>query len=236
MTTLAIGDAVKLVRKNLDEVDVNGSAMYGTGNNVNDNTSLDMTIKRSLPEAINQIHLMAPVEQLDWEDELATGITSCSVDSDTKKVMTFTLPSGSKFLRLVSFQAKDSDIVVTDVIPQASAEGRKQANKYIRGTYDRPRLVMEQGSSSTKTPTFHYYSLKEAYTGSGGSILVGAKINFLRFIKEQEFDSTLSDNAGYNISYRVRQNIIDYLTGLVMMIFNDQRAEAFFKKASTFHI
>ena len=279
MTTLTPAEAILLVRKNLDEIGANYSEMFSTSD---DNTSLDQTIKRSLPEAINIIHLMAPVELLDWDNAevnptftdvaaLPTGsaitpaakllkyhltaddsvsgfskgdyvewntdantwalyqdIMTSSVDTETKKVLTFTLPTGSKFLRLVGFQTKDSEITVTNVIGSATAEGRKQANKYIRGQYDRPRLVMEQGSTSMKTPTFRYYSLKEAYNGSSAAY---DNIKFLRIIKEQEYDALA---AGYEISYRVKQNIIDYLTALVMQVFSDKRADFFTQKANNY--
>lgn len=277
MTTLTLSDAVMLVRKNLDEIGANYTEMFSTDD---DNVSLDQTIKRSLPEAINYIHLIAPVELLSWDgaelkptftdvSALPTGsaltpeakeliyhltaddsgflagdyvkwdedldnwglyqdIMNSSVDSATKKVLEFTLPQESRYLRLVGFQTKDSDITVTNVIGSASAEGRKQANKYIRGRYDRPRLVMEQGSASMTTPTFHYYSLKDEYNGSSAAY---DNIKFLRIVQEQEFSSAAME---YKICYRVKQNIIDYLTALVLVIFNDQRADSFTQKANNF--
>lgn len=233
MTTLTLAEAVLLVRKNLDEIGANGSVMFGAAS---DNVSLDQTIKRSLPEAVNHIHLTAPVELLDWEDEAVSpaGITSSGVDDETRQVLTFTLPQNSDFLRLVSFKTKDSQVVVTKVHGSASAEGRKQANRHIRGRYDRPRLIMEQGSASAKTPTFRYYSLREPYTAATGHTAAGDNIDFLRIIKEQQFDRTLTDSQGYDISYRVRQNIIDYLTALTMQVCGYQGAELFIQKANNF--
>ena len=230
MTALSTSVAIDLVRKNLDEIDPNGSIMYNSENgssaDFTENKSLELTIKRSLPEAINAVHLAAPVELLDWEDDDATP-ASVSVDSDTQKILTFTLAANYDFLRLVAFKATDSDIVVTNVIPQASVEGRKQANKYIRGQYDRPRLVREQGTASDAAVKFHYYSLKSAYSG----LTPGVMIEFVRIIKKQEYDSSATS---YNISYRVKQNIIDYLTALVLEVYSDQRAQVYYQKASIY--
>ena len=146
MTTLNASDVLTLVRKNLDELDPNGSIMYqdenGSSADYGDNESLDEIILRNLPEAINAVHLAAPSALLEGEDAVLSGETPAPN-------VTVTLDNGvlsvnladSACIRLVAFQAKDSDIVVTDIIPEASAEAHKQLNQYIRGRKDRPRLV-----------------------------------------------------------------------------------------------
>ena len=65
MAQITPGDAVTLVRRNLDELELNGSIMYDTDT---DNESLDNIIKRHLPDAINTVHLAAPVQLLEGED------------------------------------------------------------------------------------------------------------------------------------------------------------------------
>lgn len=159
MHTLSANTAVMLVRRNLDELDPNGSVMYTDEST--DNASLDNTIKRLLPDAINAVHLAAPVAVLEGESVEASEISDTSCEDG---VLTFGLNIGH-LLRLVAFQAIDSDIVVTEVIPEASPEGRKQLNKYIRGRYDRPRLVRMQGVTThvlgDYTPVFRYFSLQE---------------------------------------------------------------------------
>jgi len=206
MTTITPAAAVVLVRKNLDELDPNGSVMYSG----EDNTSLDNIIKRMLPEAINMVHLAAPIQMLEGKQG------TISNPSVTDGVLSF---STNNFLRLVSFKASDSDIVITDPIPEASPEGRKQLNPYIRGRYDRPRLVRLQAQDS-----FRYYSLKEATTASDA-------VSVFLVVEEQTYNA---DAANYEISYRLRQNIIDCLTAKVMETYNDQRAQSFYQKANDF--
>jgi len=212
MTTITPAVAVALVRKNLDELDPNGSVMYDTDNNNGDNASLDNTIKRMLPEAINMVHLAAPVQLLEGKNGT---ITSPSV---TDGVLSF---STTNFLRLVSFKASDSDIVLTDAIPEASPEGRKQLNPYIRGRYDRPRLVRLQAKDS-----FKYYSLKDSTAAADA-------VSIFLVVEEQTYNA---DAVSYEISYRLRQNIIDCLTAKVMETYNDQRAQTFYQKANNFII
>ena len=217
MTTITPSEAVALVRKNLDEIAPNGSVMYDSDNEYGDNESLDMTIKKTLPEAINAVHLAAPTQLLEGKD--AT-ISDPSVSSDG--VLSFSLGSGSKYIRLVAFKAVDSSIVVTDTIPEASAEGRKQLNEYVRGRYDRPRLVLLQGRQTE--PAFKYYTLKSDVTPASAVAL-------FQYIQEQFYSA---DATSYDISRRLRQNIIDYLTAMVLDIYSDQHAQTYYQKANNF--
>lgn len=217
MKTLTVSEAISAVRKNLDELGLNESIMYTDEST--DNTSLDGVIARTLPEAINQVHLAAPAAWLEGVDyskgpfdkiTFSDGILDFSFSAD--------------FLRLVEFQAKDSPIVVTDVLDEASPEGRKQLNKYIRGRYDRPRLVRVQGQHGK--PEFLYYTLKDEQhkTYPAGAI------KRFSFVKEQFFSESAT---GYQISTDLRQNILDGLTAMVLAIYGEnEKAKYFADKAS----
>ena len=226
MTTITPSEAVALVRKNLDEQDPNGSVMYDSDNpTYGDNISMNDIIKKNLPEAINAVHLAAPVQLLEGESVVAS---SPSVSTDG--VLSFSLPSESKFLRLVAFQAADSAIVVTDPLAEASPEGRKQLNKYIRGRYDRPRLVLLQGRHTE--PAFKYYTINPSGSGFNGyRNTPSTAVAQLSVIKEQFY---ASDAASYNISRRLRQNIIDYLTAMVMDTYGDQRSQTYIQRANNY--
>ena len=223
MMTLTPSDAVALVRKNLDEVEPNGSAMYGDQDG--DNLSLDDIVKKNLPEAINAVQKAAPVSLLEGKEHLFTESDTVTIDGG---VLSFTLASSSKYMRLVAFRAADSDIVVTDTIPEASPEGRKQLNRYIRGRADRPRLVHLQGRHTG--PAFKYYSLSDgsAYTSNPSSAIAQ-----FSYVEEQLYSSSAT---GYPISRRLRQNIIDCLTAMVMETYSDQRSQLFYQKANNFPI
>lgn len=214
MTELLVSEAVALVRKNLDEVGLNESLMYSDENS--DNESLDLTIKRTLPEAINEVHSFVPVETLEGV-EVST-LSSCEI---TDRVLSFSFEN--PFLRLVAFQAKDSGIVVTEVIPETSVEAHKQLNKYVRGTFDKPRLVQIQGEH--KQPAFRYYTLsKDEYATEPSSA-----IKRLTIVEELFYEP---ERESYPISTDLRQTIIDQLTGLVLAIYKDgDKAQYFLQRA-----
>lgn len=218
MVTLSPSDAVTLVRKNLDELDPNGSVMYDPDDAHGDNASLDDIIRRMLPEAVNEVHLAAPTQLL--EGKAVTAVNPAISEG----VLSFSLGADSKYLRLVAFRATDSGIVVTDPLPEASPEGRKQLNKYIRGRYDRPRLVLLQGRHTG--PAFKYYSMSDGYGGTAADAIAQLSI-----VEEQFYSA---DATGYEISRRLRQNIIDALTAKVLETYSDQRAQAFYQKANNF--
>ena len=245
MDTLSFSTARLLVRKNLEELDPNGSIMYndesGSADTYNDNGSLDDIIRRNLPEAINAIHKIAPVQLVEGEKHVFPSDDNGCVQITEDGVIVIKLQSSDSFLRLVEFQAKDSNIVVTDILPEASPEGRKQLNPYIRGKADRPRLVLTQNSFSA--PVLKYYSLTVIapyvilpYDGDvrwGTSQRWPLCLNRFSYVKKQLYNES-SPASSYNISRALRENIIDYLTALVLETYSDQRAQAFYKKAAAF--
>lgn len=225
MTTLSINDALLLVRKNIDEADPNGSVMYSDEDG--DNSSLDDIIAKFLPEAINAVHLAAPVQLLEGKSFEVGDLVADSVEISTDGILSFALADNTAFLRLVAFQAADSPIVVSDVLAEASPEGRKQLNRFIRGRWDRPRLVQEQGTHTG--PAFKYYTINSegdsfgSYIGSPASAIAR-----LVWVQEQFYGEAAT---GYDISRRLRQNIIDRLTAMAMETWNDQRAQSYYQKS-----
>lgn len=244
MVNLSTSDARILVRKNLDEQDPNGSVMYADENSSSsdygDNESLDKIIARNLPEAINAIHKTAPVWLLEGMALTALDIatvtegqtTTSLIEISTDGVLSFTMKDTTDYLRLVSFRAADSLVTVTDVIPEASPEGRKQLNQYIRGRHDRPRLVQLQGRHTG--PSFKYYTVATPTDYSSDPFTAIAQMEYL---KEQFYTAPteLVPDPAYPISRRLRQNIVDYLTAMVMDTFSDQRSQAYYQKASMYN-
>ena len=244
MQSLPSDTAILLVRKNLDEVEPNDSVMYTDENN--DNLSLNDIIRKNLPEAINAIHLAAPVHLLEGED-FSFMPSAVTITSDG--VLDFTLineqgQEEQAFLRLVFFRATKTggpeDRIVTDVIPESSAEAHKQLNPYIRGNYDRPILVKKQelAGDSGKAPKFAFYSVRDLSRFSGADPMSAyMAISRFNYIKELAYvaPTTQTPNPSYKISSRLRQNIIDYLTAMVMETYGDQRAQNFYQRASNFH-
>lgn len=213
MQTLSLSDATILVRKNLDEVDPNGSVMYTDDDS--DNSSLDDIIAKNLPEAINAINLTAPVTLIEGK-VLNSDLKDVSV---AEGVLSFSLPEETRFLRFVAFKASDSDVVVTDILGEGTAEGRKQLNKWLRGQPDCPRLVLLHTEDEM---SFKYYSTASNAEGA---------IDYFEYVEELIYSD---DATSYSIASRLRQNIIDCLTAMVMEVYSDQRAQYFLQKASNF--
>ena len=232
MDKFYLSDAQALVRRNLDELDPNGSVMYDDEGG--DNASLDDIIARFVPEAINEVNKAAPVLSLEGTD-VKSAATYAAVTGDTK-VLKITFGSDIHYLRLVAFKAADSDIVVTDTIQEASAEGRKQLNMKIRGREDRPRLVIMQGSQDG-APEFRYYSFKAATATPTAS-----NVSTFSVLKEVEYENTGAgyheasgnDSAYYDCCRKLRQNYADYLTARVLETYGDQRSQIYMQRANNF--
>ena len=243
MLSLSSNTAIKKVRKTLDELQPNGSVMYGSENA--DNESLDEIIRRSIAEAANAVHMAAPVELLEGENISFEAPAPFAVlqfervNSVYTGVAQIWLPSDCNFLRLVSFKAADSPIVLTSTVPQASPEGHKQLNPYIRGRYDRPVLVRRQGSpgvyaSLAETPPdFLYYTFSNP---AHYAEHIPQAIPIFEYIPRQEYITPTQQvsNPTYKVATRVEENVIAYLTALVMETYSDQRAQVFFTRAADF--
>jgi len=217
MKQLSVADAIQAVRKNLDEIGLNESIMYTEEST--DNDSLDGIIARTLPEAINLINKTAPVTLLEGTDLTGGPFDEADIQ-DGSLVFSFT----ADFLRLVAFQAADSPIVITDVLDEASAEGRKQLNRYIRGTFDRPRLVAEQGQKGMYR--FRYYSLRDSAPYANNPVKAIKRFSFVRELFYAD------DTESYPVPEALRQNILDELTALVLAIYGENdKANYFAEKA-----
>lgn len=218
MVTITPSDAVALVRKNLDEQEINASALYVSGSpDTTDNDSLDNIIKKTLPEAINAVHRNAEHVLLEGEAATLTGVTI------SDNIVTFSI--SEKVLRLVSFKAVDSGVVLGDYIPEFSAEGRKQLNPYIRGTYDDPALVKLEGKN-----IFRYYTILDA-TATTYAETPASTISECKIVPEVTYAAAA---VSYNVSTLLRETVILHLTGMVLSIYGEtDKAKYFFDKASS---
>lgn len=266
MIKLYVGDAVRLVRKNMDEVHTDVEAMLDQP----ETTSLDDVIKRTLPDAINAINRIVPADRLQGIDvrslyqEQAAAPSELSepaepseptyisdykdvtIDTDGKVLFTLNEEKLGPWLRLVGLKALDSAVVLTDVTPEASAEGRKQLNPYVRGRYDDPRLVGLQGSRLG----FIYYSLREETIAEGGSldgfdfdtykaagdVTAAFPFDTFTFMPECELEkgrlyvaATQQVGAYYLLSDGLMDAVINQLSGMVMTIFGQtEKSKIFF--------
>ena len=218
MITITPSEAVSLVRKNLDEQEINASALYVSGSpDATDNDSLDNIIKKTLPEALNAVHRDADSRLLEGISGTPTGA------SITETVLSFSISPA--VLRLVAFQAVDSPVVLGDWVPEYSAEGRKQLNVYVRGTYDDPTLVKVQGAQ-----TFRYYTLKQATATTYANTPASAVSRFI-YVPEQVY---AAGTASYSVATLLRDPAILHLTGMVLSVYGEtDKANYFFEKAKS---
>lgn len=150
MYSLTVKGAFAYVRRAIDEL----TSAEEIGHLVEpDAIDLHRLVEGAMVEAVVKAYSLAPgltlegeiaVKEQDYELELKDGVVTISMLTPTARV--------------VSVQCKDSEVLLSDLIPENSAEGRKQLNKYIRGTYDDPRLVLLKKWNGDNMPRMRYYT------------------------------------------------------------------------------
>jgi hypothetical protein len=151
MQTLSLDKAHLYVVQALDELkSLEGSTMLGT-----DELDTKKLVDGYIVEAALKSHKDAPSYLLDGETQESDYKAEIQTDLSVKVTMQ------TESARLVSFKASDSPVVVTDYAPEESPIGRMQNNKYVRGTYDDPRLIVKKVWTADKKPEYVYYSVKE---------------------------------------------------------------------------
>lgn len=211
-----------MVRANLDEQGINDSDMLEDV----DAYEFEELVRNQLPEAINTVHLSAPAYLLSGKHISANDAASIKDPDDG----VLTIDISEEVLRLVACQAFDSDIVVCNAIPEYSADGRMQKNKYTRGTPESPKVVIEQSvvmNGNVANTRLYYYTVEEDRPNNQAYLKRFEYIPRYRFIPEST-PATVS----YGVAEKVVSNVIDQLTGMILSIYGDQKAQLFLQRAS----
>lgn len=199
MKQIDIATLTGVVRTNLDELGVNESMMLEGS----DDVMLDNLVKKVMGESADEVHMAAPAIVLDGE------VASDASYSNDEKVLKISM---SDVLRLVAFKATDSNYVVTETIPEASAEGRMQLDPYLQGTYESPKMVLRQGLTMTdKKIEMRYYSLKEVLKDNETAKNM---VSYLLVIPRQIGETakvSISDNAIYAFYNLVTAKVLTIL-------------------------
>lgn len=155
MFQLGISAACAYVRKSLDELtSVEDIGLIASP----DAIDLHKIVEDSIVEAAVRVHERANV--LMMEGEVATKDTGYKASQNTKDktIVEIAFNKGHEAVRIVSLKASDSSYVITELIPEDSAEGRKQLDANVRGTYDDPRAVLLKKWTNDHCPEIRYYS------------------------------------------------------------------------------
>lgn len=150
MFQLSISATCAYVRRVLDEL----TSVEEIGMLVSpDAVDIHKLVEGTIVESAVKIHNLAPAIMLDGVK--GTEGTDYTLDL-VNNVITITMKKDT--IRVSSIKAMDSDIVVCDFIPEDSAEGRKQLNKYVRGIPDDPRVVLAKVWNDNYQPILRYYT------------------------------------------------------------------------------
>lgn len=160
MFQLGISAACAYVRKSLDELtSVEDIGMLASP----DAIDLHKIVENSIIEAAVRVHEKASSVLMEGvQGKSGTDFTAKA--NDDKSV---TITMSNKAVRIISIQSKHTieskatSNIITDLIPEDSAEGRKQKNPFVCGTYDDPRVVINKVWAGDHKPIMTYYSVHE---------------------------------------------------------------------------
>lgn len=150
MFQLTVKAALAYVRRAIDELTSAEEIGHLTEPDAID---LHRLVEGAMVEAVVKAYTLAPA--LSLEGETAAELKDYTLDlKDGVVTITMLTPTS----RVLSVKCADSEVILSDLIPENSAEGRKQLNKYVRGTYDDPRLVLLKKWNGDHMPRMKYYT------------------------------------------------------------------------------
>lgn len=124
-------------------------------------------VKGFIAEAIVKAHKDAPAYLIDGSEAKQKPYDEKEISENETYDFRVTVADGvanivmlQESARLASLKASDSPVVVSDYATEDSPIGRMQNNRYVRGTWDDPRLIIKRNWEDTRKPEYLYYSVK----------------------------------------------------------------------------
>lgn len=195
------------VRRSLDEMGVDAS-MELSGQ---DDTALGEIVSGCAPEAIRTVHLQAPAGLVE-----GNAVTPTVTLDETVARLSF---GTKRLLRIVRCKSADSAYTVDGVTLERSVLGRMQLDKYTRGTYDKPVLVLLSESVDFK-PVLRYYSLR------ADTVTPAFIVSAVPYPEDTA--------ASWEISPPLKDAVFNYVTALTLLSLDRRdRAEELFKRAAS---
>ena len=152
MFQLTVSAAVTYVRKAIDEL--TSAEQIGLLMEP-DAINLHRLVEGCIVEAAVKAYMSAPLLSLNGKKATSTSDFSTKPENG---VVTITMKT--PVAKILSVKCSDSSVVITNLIPEDSAEGRKQLDAYVRGTYDDPKLVLLKRWDEDHMPIMRYYTVK----------------------------------------------------------------------------
>lgn len=214
MTSLTLSNAFEFVRKSLDELDLDNNIGASV---LQEDKDLYRLIESTIEEVVLDVHQKAPAVLVD-------GITA-EISNDSNEVATMevaekvaTISMKQDTARIVSLQAEDSSVVVTELLAEDSAEAHKQNNKYIRGTADSPRAVLLKKGAGNKLPKIKYYTLSDENKK--------ITIEYIPYPKVE--------GEAINVSWQLYYPVLNWLVAAILEIVNEpEKAQIWKSKFKT---
>lgn len=209
MKALLLSEARSFVHAAIDEIQLNDSEFEGV---IDDNADMDSIIDSKILEAVTYIHNNAQLNKIG--EDAVTAMPTTSLDGTSIKI-----PS-KDIMRLLMFKGRDSDLSVTNWYGEDSPVAAMQNDEYAKGTYQNPVIIKRIGAN----PFFQYYSLAKADALGNDSIA---------YIPYPLISGT-GNSISIDICETVKLSILNYLTGLVLLVYKDQHADSFFNQAKLY--
>lgn len=223
MYTLSVEEATYFVKQKYDEQETNDSEMMDAEDE--DNEQFLTLIATLLPECINEVHSTLPISVLDGKRLTAEEIAKVTVTQIEPYVIT--IPLKEEFLRLVRFNITETvgttttyGPVITEVVPEYSAEGRMQNNPYTRATHDRPRLVLRQGKSIVENNE----EVSKTILTYHSAFTPNPVIEHMEYIPRYRYDYEDPEDS-YDVAENAVDTIINTLVGRVLEVYGSERAK-----------
>lgn len=165
MLTLGIDKAHTYILQVLDEL----KGVEDTGMLETDELDTMKLVRGFIVEAIVKAHKDAPAYLLDGVDakQKPYPVEGEQEKDDADYDFEVTVTDGvakivmlQESARLASLKASDSPVVVSDYATEDSSIGRMQNNRYVRGTWDDPRVIITRAWADMRKPEYLYYSVR----------------------------------------------------------------------------
>ena len=209
MTHLAGTEIVSSVRRTINEARVNDSEFY-TGA---DEAELDNIISSHVLEALNFVNGTAEPELLEANEKVMQV-------SETRELGSYFVGvvSVPGYLRLKSLRVQGWSKALYEIQDDSEDEYAKQSDSYACGTPERPAAFLSVNLEDGERQ-IELYCLPKMDSS--------VRVEYMGFVED------VGSDEGVDISSKLEDAYIYYLSGLVLTVLNDPHADDMFNLATT---